>query len=363
VTVGTVTFEVRQNGNKTPVFDVNHDGGGDVLAYDPAAGTHFFSIGLPETLGFDDHPISPWSTGWSIFAGDFDGNGRSDLFFYNPTTGRAVKAISTGTDVFKYTEFAWSPGWQVTIADLNGDGRDDVFVYDPTSGRWFRCISQLDGSFKYTASGVWSPHWSIYPGDFNGDGRTDLFLYNATSDANHGRWYRMLSNADETFTAIEGDVVWRNDWTITRGDFDGDGRTDLFLYRSTGDYYRVFFRPAGTAYDGGVWSPGWTIASGDFNGDGRTDLFAYNATTGRWYVVISDARGTLSYFGGSTNWSPGWQVTVTDLNVDGLADLVLYNPADGRWFQAVTVTPGVFTFVNGSWPTGLQIIAARPQAK
>jgi hypothetical protein len=54
---------------------------------------------------------------------------------------------------------------------------------------------------------------------------------------------------------------------------------------------------------------------------------------------------------------------VRDFYVDGRADLVLYNPVDGRWFQAITRTPGVFTFANGTWPTGLQIIATRPQPR
>jgi hypothetical protein len=63
------------------------------------------------------------------------------------------------------------------------------------------------------------------------------------------------------------------------------------------------------------------------------------------------------------NWSPGWQISVTDVNVDGVADLVLYNAADGRWYQAVTQTPGVFAFANGTWPSGLQIIATRPQPR
>ncbi|HET7697859.1 MAG TPA: FG-GAP-like repeat-containing protein [Vicinamibacterales bacterium] len=353
---------VRQNGHATPPFDIDHDGAGDLLAYDPSTGSHFFARGNPAAPGFSTGASSTWSTGWTVLPGDFNGDGRGDLFFYNASTGRAIKAVSIGTEVFAYFEFPWSAGWGVTVADLNGDGSDDVFVYNTATGRWYRCISQPDHSFSYTLSGTWSPNWSIYSGDFNGDGRADLFLYNASGDANHGRYYRVLSNPDETVTYLDGDVVWRTDWTITPGDYDGDGRTDLFLYRPSGEWYRVFFTAAGLRFENGAWSTGWTLSRGDFNADGRTDLFVYNETSGRWYVVISQADGSLAYYG-DVIWSAGWKVHVTDVNVDGAADLVLYNPNDGRWFQAVTQAPGVFAFANGTWSTGLQIVATRPQSR
>jgi hypothetical protein len=363
ISIAGTAVSVRQNGHATPTFDINNDGAGDLLAYDPASGSRFFAFGDPRNLGFTTASTSAWAAGWTVYPADFNGDGRADLFFYNPVSGRAIKAISTGTEVFTYAEFAWSPGWQITVADLNGDGLDDVFVYNPTDGRWFRCISLANGSFSFTNSGTWSTNWSIYTGDFNGDGRADLFLYNTTSDANRGRTYRVLSNPDESVTYIAGDVVWSNNWTITPGDFDGDGRTDLFLYRSSGDWYRVFFTAASARYESGVASPGLTVSAGDFNRDARTDLFAYNASSGLWYVAISEANGALSYYGGSVNWSPGWQISVTDVNVDGVADLVLYNPSDGRWFVAVTQSPGVFAFANGTWATGTQITATSPQVK
>ena len=362
VTVQGSSVPVRQNGHATTTFDISHDGAADVLAYNPATGARFFASGNPRTLGFSTGTSATWAAGWSVFPGDFNADGRGDLFFYNPATGRAIKAIAVGAEAFAYTEFTWSPGWQVTIADLNGDGADDAFVYNTGSGQWYRCISQPDGSFTFPNSGTWSPNWSIYTGDFNADGRDDLFLYNATSDANRGRTYRVLSNADESLTYIAGEFPWSTGWTITPGDYDGDGRTDLFLYGPAGNWYRVDFRPSGTTYEGGVWSTGWTLSRGDFNGDGRSDLFVYNTVTGRWYVVISEAGGALSYYGGLV-WSAGWQVHVTDINVDGVSDLILYNPTDGRWFQAVTQSPGVFAFANGSWATGLQITAARPQVQ
>jgi hypothetical protein len=329
--------------------------GGDALLYNSSSGA--WSLQLSNGSGFSGATGGIWSPGWTIKSGDFNGDGLSDLFFYDAGRGRAFKALNTGNGQFTFVEFAWSPGWSITVADLNGDGRSDVFVYNPTDGRWFRCISQADNSFAYTNGGTWSPHWSIYPGDFDGDGRADLFLYNATSDSNHGRWFRVLSNADESLTYLPGDVVWSSDWTLTPGDYNGDGITDLFLYRANGDWYRVLFTAGGTVYDAGKWSAGWTISKGDFNGDGRADLYVYDPSTGRWYVVITEADGSLSYYGGVV-WSPNWKVTVTDIDGDGRSDLLLYNSTDGRWFQCITVAPGQFVFNSGNFGAGWTSVVA-----
>jgi hypothetical protein len=330
--------------------------GGDALLYNASTGAWSLQVSTPS--GFTGIDSGLWSRGWVIKSADFSGDGLADLFFYDPATGRGFTAINNGAGQFSFVQFTWTPNWSIYVADLNGDGRADVFVYNPTTGRWVRCITQVDHTFAYTNAGTWSPNWSVYPGDFNGDGRADLFLYNATGDANHGRWFRVLSNADESMTYIEGDVVWRNDWTVTPGDFNGDGVTDLFLYRSTGDWTRVLFTAGGTVYDAGVWSTGWTISKGDFTADGRADLFIYNPTSGRWFVVVTEANGSMSYYGGVT-WSPGWQVTVTDLDADGRADLLLYNAANGRWIQCLTFAPGEFGFNNGTFGSDWTVIASR----
>ena len=328
--------------------------GGDALLYSASSGAS--SLQIATATGFAGGGDATLSAGWVIKSGDFNGDGVSDLFFYDPSSGRAFKGLKTGTG-FAYVPFTWSPGWSIYVADLNGDRRSDVFVYNVTDGRWYRCISQIDNSFVYTNGGTWSPNWSIYPGDFNGDGRADLFLYNATGDANGGRWFRVLSNADESVTYIAGDLVWRNDYGITTGDFNGDGITDLFLYRSTGDWYRVLFTADGTVYDPGKWSTGWTIHRGDFNEDGRADLYVYNPSTGRWFVMVTESSGAMTPYGGVT-WAAGFQVTVTDFDADGRADLLLYNPADGRWFQCITVAPGEFRFNSGNFGTGWTTIVA-----
>src|SRR5690606_27112264 len=78
-------------------------------------------------------------------------------------------------------------------------------------------------------------------------------------------------------------LVWSNDPPLAGyllGDFDGDGRTDLF--RVDGTQWQ--FSSGGT----GPWqnlasdtTPITDLRVGDFNGDGRTDIFS-RAANGQW---------------------------------------------------------------------------------
>jgi hypothetical protein len=47
--------------------------------------------------------------------------------------------------------------------------------------------------------------------------------------------------------------------------------------------------------------------TGDYNGDGRTDLFVYNPGNGTNYVELANGNGTWSGSKGPY-FSPGWQV-------------------------------------------------------
>jgi VCBS repeat protein/FG-GAP repeat protein len=332
--------------------------GGDAFLYNPTTGA--WSMQFTDASGFTGVNSSLWAKGWTVQAGDFNGDGLEDLFLYNPATGQWFKVINLGGGNFDYFGGVWAKNWSVTILDFNGDGRSDVFLYNKSTGQWFQCLTIGPGDFAYT-TGMWAPGWSIFPADFNGDGRADLFLYNQnplSTDPNSGRWFRVLTNPDLSFTYLPGEVRWANYWTVTVADFNGDGQSDLFLYDPAGGhYFRVLWVNGVTQYDGGLWGANWTIVKADFNGDGLSDLFLYNKANGRWFVVITERNGSLSYYGGL--WAANWQITPTDFNSDGRADLVLYNSTTGQWFQAITVGNGNFAFNTGNWGTAWSVVAGR----
>ena len=114
-------------------------------------------------------------------------------------------------------------GWYV--GDFNGDGRDDIFRYAPGSSGADMFLSTGSG-FAHSGSWTGAGAHKWYIGDFNNDGKDDVlrealtgtgaevFLSNGSSFVSAGRW-----TADES-----GDQGWYV------GNFDGASGQDIFRY-------------------------------------------------------------------------------------------------------------------------------------
>ncbi len=326
---------------------------GAVLLYDAATG-------VAQPMASTGSSVTPWSPvtyfpGATVYPADFDGDGLTDFLLYNSLTGQSSRAMNTGSGFLNYP-VQWAAGWQPTIVDFDGDGLSDLFLYNPTNGKWWRYMS-TGTELLPTQPGLWAPRWKVFAGDYNGDGLGDLFLYNDTADVNNGKWFRVLYQAGGAFQYVAGDLRWANNWQVTPGDFDGDGRTDIFLYGNDGRWFRVTFTATSAKYAGSRWATGWTVRAGDFNSDRRSDLFVYNQTTGRWFVVQSLADESFGYYPGI--WAAGWQFTVTDVNGDGFSDLLVYNPVTGEWYRATNLdgaNPGTFGYTGGNFGASKTVI-------
>ena len=124
------------------------------------------------------------SARWVVHSADFNGDGVTDLLFYDPSSGDWYKGINTPGTGFGYSGGVWSPGWLLDVLDLNGDGLADVFLYNPTTGDWYRATTTAPGTagFTYTG-GRWSSEWEVHPLNINGDTFEDLFLSNRMTGA------------------------------------------------------------------------------------------------------------------------------------------------------------------------------------
>src|SRR6266849_5830821 len=235
-------------------------------------------------------------------------------------------------------------------ADFNGDGYTDLYI--TTDGYDKLLWNNGDGTFTEgaRAAGIHSYGWhtGAAVADVNNvAGVRDLLYLNVGRDRNgHSKFREVGVQAGLEAARFDHSLG------AVFSDFDGDGRPDLFV-ANDGDPNRLYQNiawpggrkadPAGLGFRfeeraaiAGVADPnaGMGVAAADFNGDGRTDLFVSNSRgqghavyTGQQPIAsgssFNDVRAAFAPAFGKT--FTGWGASWVDLDLDGNPDLVLTN--------------------------------------
>ncbi|HEV7271678.1 FG-GAP-like repeat-containing protein [Pseudoxanthomonas sp.] len=240
---------------------------------------------------------------WQIVgSGDFDGDGRWDVFWRHATNGQnIVWASATATNSRAVTAIP-DTNWRVAaVGDFNGDGKSDLFWRHSTTGQNIVWLS-ADPSTTVTGTTV-NANWRVVGvGDFNGDGRDDLFWRNVSTGEN--LIWPSGAIAGSVIQMTIPDQNWR---AAATGDFDGDGRADVFWVHAASGQTVVWPSGgyAGSFAEATVQTSWQVVTSGDYNGDGRTDLFWYNVSTGQsisWGAARSANTSLIDPV--ATVWSP-----------------------------------------------------------
>jgi hypothetical protein len=232
--------------------------------------------------------------------GDFNNDGFPDLFvaggeqyfLFRNHEGALVDATeAAGLDKKK------GAGRAAVWGDYNGDGRLDLYIVNDGQDFLFKNEGEMDGGTSFTEVAAQAgivddvvgraAAWS----DYDGDGRTDLFVVNDGQDA----LYRGL--ADGKFEKVSPEVVGIVDSAVGRavawGDYNGDNLPDLFVANDGQDFlYRnlgggIFAEGAAAA---GITETvnGQAAAWVDFNNDGKLDLYVVNDGEDALYRNLGD---------------------------------------------------------------------------
>ena len=261
------------------------------------------------------------------------------------------------------TDFAVQPllpdepsrqGPPLAIADVNGDGLEDVFIggIPGAPGRLF--LQRKSGGFlESPLPQPWASEafedWGAQFFDANGDGRPDLYVASGgyqlspVSGLLQDRLYINQGNGRFVRDSAALPVMLTSTAAVAVGDFNGDGRPDLFVGgRLVPRNYPYPARSYVLRNDGGRFTdvtdsvapalarPHGMITAAvwlDFDGDGRLDL----VTAGEWLPLEffkndgTHLRDVTASVGPGPTRGRWYSLAAGDFNHDGRPDLVAGN--------------------------------------
>ncbi|MEO6393973.1 MAG: hypothetical protein ABIP75_19120 [Pyrinomonadaceae bacterium] len=209
-------------------------------------------------------------------------------------------------------------------ADFDRDSKSDLSVFRPASGGWY-VLNSSNGGMTSTAFGLATDR--IVPGDYDGDGRVDIAVFRS------GNWY-ILDSFSSTFRAI----AWGTNGDVpAAADYDGDGQADLTVFRN-GDWY-VLSSLYGSMIYANWGTSGDIPVPGNYEGWGMNNFAVYRPSTGYWYATGDYAGQVYVRSFGQAGDLP----VPADYNGNGRTDFAIYRPSNGTWYFQDTVDPsGVF---------------------
>ena len=254
--------------------DFDGDGKDDVAVYRTAtgqAGSYHIIQSATNTVR-----VIPFGQAGDIpLTEDYDGDGKDDLSVW--------RAPSEASGVGQATWFY--------LASSNNPNNNITYV--PWGMRYGTQSDQVD---------------EPYPGDFDGDGKADFRVQrradtSVTSSSTPAIFYTLTATGQFSYDYWG----WAGDRMVP-GDYDGDGKTDLAVSRgfdSTPSNTIWHIRYTGGAPDAAIhWGAGSLdlFAQGDYDGDGITDLAVYRrADEYNFYVRRSTDGAMMTYHLGDSN--------------------------------------------------------------
>ena len=319
---------------------------------------------------------------------DYDNDGWLDILLVNgrtleeqsaPPMTRLLRNNRDGTfrDVTAGSGLlrkGWGQG--VCIGDFNNDGFDDVFICYYGQNVLYR--NNGDGTFTdvTSAAGLATPgvHWGAGCSflDYDGDGWLDFFVSNYIEfefktaplpgsgscvfqglPVNCGprglpkaKNYLFRNNGNGAFTDVTersgiGKAAPSYGLGVLTGDFDNDGRPDIYVANDSDASYLFWNNGDGTFTEAGMeagvatnvdgrMQSGMGVSAGDFDGDGLLDIFKTNFSDdlpnlyrnqgGRYFEEATKAAGL-----GLNSLYLGWGCGFLDIDNDSWPDLLYVN--------------------------------------
>jgi hypothetical protein len=280
--------------------------------------------------------------GWAddVKLADVNGDGLRDLIVAHSTNMVAVY-LGTGNGAFGASAQYSTAGrlrQKLTVGDLNGDGRFDVATSNNTVVTAFESNSagQLAAKKKWmTSAGL----LSITTADIDGNGKADL----------------VTTSSIDSFKALSFMLNFAVPTLVPRQsafDFDGDGKTDIGIFRPSGGEWWVNRSGNGQTFALQFGAATDKITPADYTGDGKADIAFFRPPSGQWYVLRSEDNSFFALPFGSNGDVP----VPADYDADGTADFAVFRPSNSTWY--ISQSTGAPTRIEQFGVSGDQPVVA-----
>lgn len=321
--------------------DINGDGHPDLVYQDYTYATNSKQVRVMLNDGhgnFTDFvPSGITGVEGPFVLADLDGDGKLDMFAVSQGIGYEFKGGGDGTFVSNGKGFTvgdlYLLSTPILAGDFDGDGNTDIAVYLTTAGPYEMLILWNDGTGNLTWQLVpCDQTFSAYTADVNGDGITDIVepgrLDTSVGLGFPGKLVAILGRYDRNLDATSP-MFPLGPGTISAADVIGDGSKEILVdgYASNFSPYQgsLFqIKPDGSFRRMALTPPGGALLA-DLNADGKADLIgiANNMVT----IWAGDGTGnfsnTVAQIPVSTSGVVYTDVFFRDMDGDGNIDIVM----------------------------------------
>lgn len=253
---------------------------------------------------------------------DFNRDNNTDLLWHNSITGDIAIWTMDGATPLQgevITTLPVSSGWKtVGAGDFTGDGKTDILLRNSVTGE--NGVWAMNGnaiaSYVQLDSVAANSGWDVVGvADFTNDGNTDILWRNRRTGEN-GIW-QMNGTALTSYKSLNVSVAVNSGWDVVGvGDFSGDGNTDI-LWRNHSTGENAYWEMSGITYvrshliEAVAVESGWDAAGvGDFNKDGKADILWRNRFDGQAGIWEMNGNVRTGVLGLSPAVAPssGWDI-------------------------------------------------------
>ena len=339
--VDTKKFIIETTGTGVAIFDYDNDGWPDIFVVngttlEPLPGrkpptNHLYHNNHDGTFTDVTEKAGLARSGWGqgVCVGDYDNDGYEDLFvtYYGKNVLYHNNGNGTFTDVSEKAHVTGNGAWSTGCAfvDYDRDGKLDLFVatyvdFDvktaPGPGARASCMWKGVPVMCGPRGLPWGKNMLYHN---KGDGTFEDVTTKAKIDQTNGHY----------------------GFSVSTLDFDDDGWPDIFvacdstpsiLYHNNHDgTFTDVAVVAGAAFnEDGKEQAGMGSTIGDYNGDGRLDIFKTNFSDDTATLYRNKGDGTfddVTFAAGLGLYTKylGWGTMFLDVDNDGWPDLLLVN--------------------------------------